>query len=275
MMRRLLLAYIFFAVAITGIQMFIEYHVTKEEIVNNLQSLARTFSPGAESALWELQGTLLNSMVNGIGANPAVVSVDISDSDGNISASWRASSGIQPSPSLTVQQTLYHNDVGGLKVLGSLRIASSDAVLMSHLKDTLWSVVITASALFVCLGLLLWLLARSLVVKPLVYFSDQVGALSVSGQGKPIDLGRIEVGEIETLKQGFNRLMQQLAASHGQIAEQNALLQREKIALKRESEKNLILLRNASDGIHILDTNGNVIEASDSFSQCLATSETK
>jgi len=37
------------------------------------------------------------------------------------------------------------------------------------------------------------------------------------------------------------------------------------LALQRESEKNLALLRNASDGIHILDIDGNVIEASDSF----------
>ncbi len=36
-------------------------------------------------------------------------------------------------------------------------------------------------------------------------------------------------------------------------------------ALRRESEKNLALLRNASDGIHILDGGGYVIEASDSF----------
>ncbi|MCQ8129314.1 putative bifunctional diguanylate cyclase/phosphodiesterase, partial [Methylomonas rivi] len=35
--------------------------------------------------------------------------------------------------------------------------------------------------------------------------------------------------------------------------------------LQRESEKNLALLHNASDGIHILDLNGNIIEASDSF----------
>ena len=36
-------------------------------------------------------------------------------------------------------------------------------------------------------------------------------------------------------------------------------------ALKIESEKNLALLRNASDGICILDFDGNVLEASDSF----------
>lgn len=40
-------------------------------------------------------------------------------------------------------------------------------------------------------------------------------------------------------------------------------------ALRRESEKNLALLRNASDGMHVLDTAGNVIEASDSFCQML------
>ncbi len=40
-------------------------------------------------------------------------------------------------------------------------------------------------------------------------------------------------------------------------------------ALQRESEKNLALLRNASDGIHIVDADGNVIEASDAFCHML------
>ena len=40
---------------------------------------------------------------------------------------------------------------------------------------------------------------------------------------------------------------------------------RSELALLRESEKNRVLLRNASDGIHILDVDGNVIEASDAF----------
>ncbi len=40
-------------------------------------------------------------------------------------------------------------------------------------------------------------------------------------------------------------------------------------ALQLESAKNLALLRNASDGIHILDEAGNVIEASDSFCEML------
>ncbi|MEW6514818.1 MAG: PAS domain S-box protein [Pseudomonadota bacterium] len=42
-------------------------------------------------------------------------------------------------------------------------------------------------------------------------------------------------------------------------------LQSSQSALQRENEKYLALLHNASDGIHILDGNGNLIEASDSF----------
>lgn len=40
-------------------------------------------------------------------------------------------------------------------------------------------------------------------------------------------------------------------------------------ALKQESEKNLALLHNASDGIHILDQEGSIIEVSDSFCEML------
>jgi len=41
------------------------------------------------------------------------------------------------------------------------------------------------------------------------------------------------------------------------------------LSLEQESQKNLALLRNASDGIHILDASGCVIEASDSFCRML------
>jgi PAS domain S-box-containing protein len=41
------------------------------------------------------------------------------------------------------------------------------------------------------------------------------------------------------------------------------------MALRRESQKNLALLRNASDGIHILDLEGNLLEASAAFYRML------
>ncbi len=40
-------------------------------------------------------------------------------------------------------------------------------------------------------------------------------------------------------------------------------------SLKREAEKTLAILHNASDGIHILDYDGNILEVSDSFCSML------
>jgi diguanylate cyclase (GGDEF)-like protein/PAS domain S-box-containing protein len=52
-----------------------------------------------------------------------------------------------------------------------------------------------------------------------------------------------------------------MAGSHTDITERKLA---EK-SLLTESQKNIALLRNASDGIHIIDLNGNIIEASESF----------
>ncbi|WNV03580.1 hypothetical protein RP726_14145 [Candidatus Methylospira mobilis] len=171
LLRKLLLAYFSFAVVITGIQMFMEYHHTRQEILNTLQSLAATFAPGAESALWEFQEALLKSMANGIGTHPPVARVDIIDLDGSLNVSWQAAPDQQPSSTLFAQQTLLHAHGGNNKELGYLCIASSDAMLVSRTKETLLSFAVNISAQLLFLGLVLWLQARKLLVKPLAEFS--------------------------------------------------------------------------------------------------------
>ncbi len=57
-------------------------------------------------------------------------------------------------------------------------------------------------------------------------------------------------------------LVQKLIDSRKKVIESNE-------ALQRANEKSLLLLRNASDGIHILDSDGNLIECSDSFCDML------
>jgi diguanylate cyclase (GGDEF)-like protein/PAS domain S-box-containing protein len=52
-----------------------------------------------------------------------------------------------------------------------------------------------------------------------------------------------------------------MIGTHADITEHKRIEQ----DLKRESNKNLALLRNASDGIHILASDGNIIEVSDAF----------
>ena len=49
------------------------------------------------------------------------------------------------------------------------------------------------------------------------------------------------------------------------VAARTAELKMKNEALAQEGNRNRVLLRNASDGVHILDVDGNVLEASDSF----------
>ncbi len=50
-----------------------------------------------------------------------------------------------------------------------------------------------------------------------------------------------------------------------EVDERTRQLKESKQKLQRQNDKNLAILRNASDGIHILNTDGNLMEASDSF----------
>ncbi|MDY7549152.1 response regulator [Glaciimonas sp. CA11.2] len=50
-----------------------------------------------------------------------------------------------------------------------------------------------------------------------------------------------------------------------EVKERTKQLEQSKKDVERQNEKNLAILRNASDGIHILDVDGNLITASDSF----------
>jgi PAS domain S-box-containing protein len=56
------------------------------------------------------------------------------------------------------------------------------------------------------------------------------------------------------------------------VAERTAELEMTNEALARKNCRHRVLLRNASDGVHILDADGNVLEASDSFCAMLGCS---
>ncbi len=69
-----------------------------------------------------------------------------------------------------------------------------------------------------------------------------------------IDRKRLE-NDLRTLNEALEQ----------RVAERTAELKRKNETLKQEGDWNRALLRNASDGVHVLDANGDVLEASDSF----------
>jgi diguanylate cyclase (GGDEF)-like protein/PAS domain S-box-containing protein len=101
---------------------------------------------------------------------------------------------------------------------------------------------------------------QAVISLPLINHKGVIGAFCVYA-AEPFAFGQDEVVLLEQLASDLAYGIQTLRSRDEHEAA--------RIVLKRESEKNVALLRNASDGIHILDADGNTIEVSDSFCSML------
>lgn len=167
-----------------------------------------------------------------------------------------------------MKQTLYHDfEDGQQEALGVLSIASSEANVLARLEEIALSVGLLIIAQLLFLGGTLALLSRMLVVKPLSRISEQVSQRVAESWAQPLDLGRVEIAEIVTLQQGFNRLLRQVAESHALITATNADLE-QRVAertrnldqrnreLVREHELTLALVRSIPGFVCVLDGAG-------------------
>ena len=101
---------------------------------------------------------------------------------------------------------------------------------------------------------------QSSITLPLINRQGVIGVFGIYA-AEPFAFGPEEVKLLEQLASDLSYGIQTLRSRDEHAA---AL-----VVLRRESEKNVALLRNASDGIHILDRNGYAIEVSDSFCSML------
>lgn len=101
---------------------------------------------------------------------------------------------------------------------------------------------------------------RASIALPLIINQQVIGVLSTYSADQH-SYSEAEVSLLEELARNVSYGIEAL-----RIRAENAEAQSK---LTRENEKYLALLRNASDGIHILDAKGNVLEVSDSFCSML------
>ena len=97
-------------------------------------------------------------------------------------------------------------------------------------------------------------------------------ALPLSRDGAPVGVLTLYAGEVGAFDEAVRHLLIEMATDISfaldNFARDSKRRQAEK-ALARESHRNRVFLRNASDGVHILDVDGNVLEVSDSFCRML------
>ncbi len=97
---------------------------------------------------------------------------------------------------------------------------------------------------------------RASIALPLANQQGVWGVLTIYAK----EISILSSGEVDLMAELANDLSFGIESLRMRVENEAA-----KISLKIESDKNIALLRNASDGIHIIDSDGNVLEASNSF----------
>ncbi len=97
-------------------------------------------------------------------------------------------------------------------------------------------------------------------------------SLPLHRNGVPVGVLTLYAGEAGAFDEAARHLLIEMATDISfaldNFARESKRKQAEE-ALARESHRNRVFLRNASDGVHILDVDGNVLEVSDSFCRML------
>lgn len=161
--------------------------------------------------------------------------------------------------------TLQYQEVTGVRML---RLPWGEAVTRADGRGGPW-VLVGAAAAFTMIGFAVFALIglyRRSRAAGVPWMLAAIGIFLISAvEGVLVRLSVLDGVEAGPL--GFVIMVVAIGAALAR--ETKRKLQTSEAMYQRESEKNLALLRNASDGIHILDANGNLVEASDSFCRML------
>jgi PAS domain S-box-containing protein len=272
---RLLFVYLFFVAIVTGLQLYREYARMRQDVFSTLVFLVKTSAPSAETALWDMQRPLLKSIANGLAEHPLVAFVQILDEDAKVVMALG-----EPDPQLasdallSVSMQLTHtNSAGAPQPVGSLRLASSRALVLQQLTSVGLGIGLSIAVQMVILAGILLLLVQSLMVKPLTVFARQVAELAQAGVDQALPLAPATSLEMQTLQAGFTQLLQQVALSQRVIAKQNADLEQRVLERTRELNENQAHLQTiferASNGIFFADIQGRLLRFNSRLSDML------
>jgi PAS domain S-box-containing protein len=265
-LQRLLVMYLLFVAVVTGLQLYLEYGRIRQEVFSTLVFLVKTSAPSAETALWDVQRPLLKSIAEGLREHPFVAYVQILDEDGKVAVELGTPGPllVDAGTPLSISMQLMHQNSGGTQQLvGTLRLASSQAIVLSRLTSVGLGIGLSIAMQMIFLGAILLMLVQTLMVRPLRLFAGKVSDMVKSGVNQPIEMDNAGSLEMVTLQSGFNQLVLQVAQSQCVIAEHNADLEQRVQARTRELNENQAHLQTiferASNGIFFADTAGRLL----------------
>ena len=224
--------YLALAIAVTAVQLFMEYVSIRNTIVTDIDALGQSFGPGVSEALWAYDMPLVTSMVRGIAQTAIITGVRVEKSDGMVVAEQ----GIVPpedkhgllAHDLRKEVPLsYLSPKGERRTFGRLVLCSDHRVALERVKSSLVMILINSVIKTAGLWLILYLTITRLLSRPLTHLSEAVQRMNFQtdvGFAAEIDACRRD--ELGILVKTIMELDQRLSSSRRELDAINQSLTR-------------------------------------------------
>ena len=226
-------AYMVLAVIVTLVQLSIEYSATQRIIINDIDSLGKSFSGGVSGAMWEMDRPLLNIMARGMAQSATITGVRISGPDGEIIAS------VGETPQLTFAPigillapfqyniTLLTKDTSnGVRSLGEMVIYSHRRVAFERVKYSLIVILINSIVKTCGLWLIFYVVITRVLSRPLSQMTEMVSQIKFASESNEmVSLKYPYRDELGVLAESVNKMQERLRKAHLELESVNTSLE--------------------------------------------------
>jgi len=224
LVRRVFSVYLAFAIALTLIQIGVEYRSTYGDVLSEVESTARAFEPGIADALWNYQGTLLESIARGMIDGTVITAVEISDPLDYIDVKVVRPGKDLPAQGISKQIDIFHTRGGRQERVGVVTLRSSHEIVIERVQFGVILILIGSIIKTAGLWLIIVFFVNRLLAGPLRRFAGQIASLDlINATSAPrFDLGPSPSAELVRLRDAFHDLTERAIASKQLIAQREA-----------------------------------------------------
>ncbi len=267
LLKNVFALYLVLVVTVTLLHLLSVYVHTKASVLEELEIIGATFTPGLEQALWEMNLTQMHSITAGIAQLPAIVGVRIEDDQGNT---------IQQIGEVRTQQgeTIKVNREGTQELenptarlfghefpllytrgdqkfpVGNVTMFSSSGVVFERIRFGFLLLMIAAVIQIIAFWMLFLWISRTRLSRPLTELTYVTGQLDLDNlENINIRVHTSGRNELKILEETFNAMVQKLLDARTTLYEYANELQQSRQQLQD-------ILDNTTAVIFIKDTEG-------------------
>src|SRR5258706_1376339 len=220
LVRKIFSVYFLLAIAVTVLQIGLDYRETYSQVIDELDSATKAFEAGVADAVWNYQSALAQSIAKGAVDGRLVLGAHIRDRTGHVKVDLTYPGQSLDQLNVSKRIELKHTDRDGtVESIGEMVLYSNHAVVLGRVQFGLMLALAMSLLKTAGLWLIIVYFANGLLARPLRQWTEQVGQFDVANatQAPRIHLGRAQSVELSYLCDAFNDLADRVVANRSQL----------------------------------------------------------